>query len=87
MNNTEEKLTVNTEETLQKSIIDHENDAIATGNNEEKQKDKKKFTIKKKAGHNMCVYSRIRCNNFSLYSFFASFQICKRTGLDFGKLL
>lgn len=48
MNNTEEKLTVNTEETLQKSIIDHENDAIATGNNEEKQKDKKKFTIKKK---------------------------------------
>ena len=33
MNNTEEKLTVNTEETLQKSIIDHENDAIATGNN------------------------------------------------------
>lgn len=52
MNNTEEKLTNTAEEPLtnitQNSSVDHEDNDIAAGNDEEKHKEKKKFTVKKK---------------------------------------
>lgn len=49
MNNTEEKLTNTAEESLtnitQNSSVDHEDNDIAAGNDEEKHKEKKKFTV------------------------------------------